>query len=260
MNRIDPTTPLSEVTTLMERDGYVVMENALTPEQLATVKAAYDEQLANNYDPAAKRIELKRILESDERFEFLMDLPPVFRLARALIGADLELASSGELDHKMPRTPAHISWHNDFMWMVNVPYPRQNFWIRCTYFMTDVTDDMGPFTLLPGSHRKGHAPPPECSGADGQPRELEGMVRITGPAGSCLINNTEIWHSNMPNISDRPRPLIMVLYKHAWMKQWQEGYETTAEFAARQTDLVRRQLCRGNVWHYDESRFPAAQS
>ncbi len=38
------------------------------------------------------------------------------------------------------------------------------------------------------------------------------MVRITGKAGSCLINNTEIWHTNTPNTTDRPRKLIMLLY------------------------------------------------
>ena len=28
----------------------------------------------------------------------------------------------------------------------------------------------------------------------------------------------------------------MICYKHAWMKQWQDGYQTSPEFAARQTD------------------------
>ena len=36
--------------------------------------------------------------------------------------------------------------------MTDVPYPRQNFWVRCTYFLGDVRDDTGPFTLLPGTH------------------------------------------------------------------------------------------------------------
>ena len=86
---------------------------------------------------------------------------------------------------------------------------------------------------------------------------MDGQIGITGPAGSCLINNTEIWHTNTPNCGDLPRCLIMILYKHAWMKQWQEGYETTAEFAARQTEPLRRQLCGGYVWHHGATHFPA---
>jgi ectoine hydroxylase len=257
MNRVTPDTPLDTVMELMRKDGYVLMENALTPEQVATISAAYDAQLSPHPPKAgALRIELKRILERDPAFEPLMDHPPVLSVARALIGADIELATAGELDHKLPRTPAYIGWHTDFLWMGNVPYPRQNFWVRCTYFISEVTPDMGPFTLLPGTHLAGHACPQDFN-ASGQPREIEGMVGITGPAGSCLINNTEIWHTNTPNRSDRPRRLIMVLYKHAWMKQWQEGYETTPDFAARQTDPIRRQLCGACVWHHGESNFPA---
>jgi ectoine hydroxylase len=257
MNRVTPRAPVSDILKLMERDGYVLMEEALAPGQVAELTAAYDRQLAlNPAKEGALRVEVPRILERDAVFEVLMDLPTVFAVARGVIGADIELATSGELDHKLPRTPAYISWHNDFLWMVNVPYPRQNFWVRCTYFLSDVTEEMGPFTLLPGTHRACSPCPREFT-ANGQPREVDGRVPITGPAGSCLINNTEIWHTNTPNRSDLPRRLIMILYKHSWMKQWQDGYDTTPEFAARQTDPVRRQLCGACVWHRGEDHFPA---
>jgi phytanoyl-CoA dioxygenase PhyH len=257
MNRVTPQTPLDETVALLNRDGYALMEDALSPQQIEALSTAYNRQLALHPPrEGALRVEVPRILERDPVFELLMDLPTVLPVARAMIGPDIELASSGELDHKLPHTRAYIGWHNDFLWMANVPFPRQNFWVRCTYFLSDVTADMGPFTLLPGTHLADGAPPEEWN-AGGQPREVEGQIGITGPAGSCLINNTEIWHTNSPNRSDRPRRLIMLLYKHAWMKQWQEGYETTPEFAARQTDPIRRQLCGHYVWHHGESHFPA---
>ena len=34
----------------------------------------------------------------------------------------------------------------------------------------------------------------------------------------------------------------MILYEHAWMKPWQEGYALPPDFAGRQTDPVCRQL------------------
>ena len=259
MNRITPETPVEEALALMRRDGYVLMEDALTPAQVGELSRAYDTQLERHPPkPGAARVEVTRILERDPVFEMLMDLPTTFPVARAVLGADIELASGGELDYKLPRTPAYIAWHNDFQWMTDVPYPRQNFWVRCTYFLSDVRDDTGPFTLLPGTHLMNHACPREMNHANGQPKVIAGQIGITGPAGSCLINNTEIWHTNSPLTGDLPRRLIMILYKHAWMKQWQEGYETTLEFAARQTDPVRRQLTGGVAWHQDRSRFPAA--
>ena len=226
----------------MARDGYVLMENAIPAPLLAEINTAYDAQLAlHPRKPGAARVEVKRILEQGEAFASLMDLPSTFAVARAVIGADIELASGGELDHKFGQTPAYIGWHGDFQWMTGVPLPRQNFWVRCTFFLGDVTADMGPFTLLPGTH-KSPTPCPEWKDEKGQPVRQEGQIGITGPAGSCLINNTEIWHTNWPNTTDNDRRLIMLLYKHAWMKQWQDGYETSPDFAARQTDPLRRQL------------------
>ena len=259
MNRVTPQTPLRDVLELLQRDGYVLMENALTPAQVATLSTAYDEQLAQHPPKSgALRVEVPRILERDERFETLMDNAPVFRVAQGALGYDIELASGGELDHKFAHTPAYIGWHSDFQWMKSAPLPRQNFWIRATYFIGDVNADGGPFTLLPGSHNRAEPCPETAHGQAPQP--MEGQIGITGAAGSCLINNTEIWHTNSANVSDNDRRLIMIMYKHAWMKQWQDGYETTPEFASRQTDPIRRQLCGMVPWHQGASAFPAHQS
>src|SRR5438067_1836115 len=121
MNRVTSDTPLDTVLDLMRRDGYVLMTDALTPAQIAEISAAYDRQLAAWPPPkeGALRQEIPRILERDPVFEQLMDNPPVFRVALGFIGPDIELATSGELDHKLPRTRAYIGWHNDFQWMAN---------------------------------------------------------------------------------------------------------------------------------------------
>jgi hypothetical protein len=260
MNVVSLETPLSEIYALFMRDGYVIMHDALKGYQLEELNAAYERQLAlHPPEPGALRVEVPRILERDPAFEQLMDNPPTFTVARAVIGADIELASSGELDHKLPRTPAYIGWHGDFQWMTNVPFPRQNYWVRCTYFLSDVREDTGPFTLLPGSHMRTQPCPDNLRGSDGKPAYMEGQIAITGPAGACLINNSEIWHTNSSNRGDLPRRLIMILYKHAWMKQWQQGYETTPEFAAQQADPLRRQLTGNCVWHQGRCSFPAAE-
>jgi ectoine hydroxylase-related dioxygenase (phytanoyl-CoA dioxygenase family) len=256
VNRVTPETPLPEVVDLFHRDGYVVMENALTAAQVEALSYAYDRQLALHPPAAgARHRDIPRILERDPVFEQLMDNPPVFRVAHGILGADIELATGGELDYKPPQTPAHVGWHNDFPRLLNVPYPRRlHFWVRCVYFMSDVSADMGPFTLLPGTHLKEHVCPEDFRQP---PRRIEGQLGITGKAGTCLINNTEIWHTNWPNESDRPRRLIMLLYKHAWMKQAGSGYAMIPDFVARQTEPIRRQLVGQFPWDGDFDRFPA---
>ena len=91
--------------------------------------------------------------------------------------------------------------------------------------------------------------------ADGHLPAIYNALRITGKAGDCLINDTEIWHTNTPNRSDQPRKLAMIMYKHAWMRMWEEGYEITPAFAGGQTDPVRRQLCGVGPWHRVDGKW-----
>jgi len=241
-----------------QRDGYLVIPDAIPKKMLDVIRRKFDAlmtehcKLVDALQPGARRIYMKRIIERDAVFEPLMDWPATFPIVRQIVGADVTLASAGEADCRPPRTGPWIGWHTDTSWMPGLDYPRQINWLRCAYFVDDITDDMGPFTLLPGSHRAAHPPPSALTGPNGDPADIEGAVRIVGKAGSCLINSTEIWHTSTPNRSDRSRKLLMMIYKHAWMRQWEDGHEISREFAERQTSPLRRQLCNLGVWHrYD---------
>lgn len=69
MNRVTPDTPLDDVLALLERDGYVLMENALAPPaQVQSLSDAYDDQSALHPPaPGVLRVEVPRILERDAR-------------------------------------------------------------------------------------------------------------------------------------------------------------------------------------------------
>ena len=43
--------------------------------------------------------------------------------------------------------------------------------------------------------------------------------------------------------------MVMLTYKHAWMRQWADGHDIQVAFAETQTDPLRRQLCGLGVWH-----------
>ncbi len=254
------TTSPQVVAALVRQHGYCIVRGALSQAELAVIRPRFDQLMASEVVGAtdARHIEIRRLLERDPCLADLMVQPTVFPMARALIGRDITLASAGEGDCRPAHTGAYISWHNDFVWMPDLAYPRQNAWIRCTYLLNDVTAERGPFTLLPGTHTENRpCPAAEMTDDQGQPRIMPSQVAITGRAGDCLINNTEIWHTATPNKSDQPRLLAMLLYKHAWMRQWEEGYELSKEFVAAQTDPVRQQLCNVGVWHRTDGKWPA---
>lgn len=46
------------------------------------------------------------------------------------------------------------------------------------------------------------------------------MVLASGNAGDCPINDTSIYHTNTPNLSDRVRKVIWALYAGALTPIW----------------------------------------
>jgi ectoine hydroxylase-related dioxygenase (phytanoyl-CoA dioxygenase family) len=108
-------------------------------------------------------------------------------------------------------------WHQDFAYV-----PATNLASLMTLtFLTDVTEEMGPTLLIPGSHR---GPLVDHYGTDGAwlgriPDEAaaafptERVFRATGPAGSVLINAAVTLHRAEANRSNRPRPMLVNGYQ-----------------------------------------------
>lgn len=110
-------------------------------------------------------------------------------------------------------------WHQDFAYV-----PATNLASLMTLtFLTDVTEEMGPTLLIPGSHRGplvdhydedgvwlGRIPD---AAADSFPTDR--LFRATGPAGSVLVNAAVTLHRAEANRSDRPRPMLVNGYQAA---------------------------------------------
>ena len=45
-----------------------------------------------------------------------------------------------------------------------------------------------------------------------QPHKMPNAVTQHGPAGSCMINWTSIWHTRPPNFTDQPRDVIWQIF------------------------------------------------
>jgi ectoine hydroxylase-related dioxygenase (phytanoyl-CoA dioxygenase family) len=254
------TNDFDSLAETVNEKGYLMVEGVLSEVKLKELRKAYDAQLLRLLEEPARAsddrhpegwFEIARIFERDVTFEFLMDLPLALELAVRVIGPDVELASTGELDHKLPgQSSSFCGWHTDFIWISHLPYPRQVFWLACYYLLDNLDGDMGPLTVLPGSHRFDHPPGKELNDAEGRGTMLEGAIPLTGCAGTGLFFNNEIWHMSPPNLSSRPRRIIKVHYKPSWMKQWGGRRQPTDEYAKRQLSPARRQLL--GAYGYDD--------
>lgn len=222
----------------LEFQGFTLIENALPPDLVARLVRRMDELLpTHGVLPTAARPDtpsrdINRVWEIEPLFEDLMDWPTVFPVIEGYMKGDITLLGTAIANFMPRRTPARVPWHHDG------PY------VRLTYYLSDVTINGGPTGVLPGTHKSPSGPPKWFNTDDGYPRHVPSMLPVVVPAGTCMVNDTMIWHTSTPNDSDTDRKLIWIVYKRA--SQEITGFkelQNTPEFIARQTKPVRRRLC-----------------
>ena len=252
------------------RDGYAVIPGYLPTAQASALledanAILHDEATHSGRHPPGWA-ESIGVAERSPLFGDLLFDPLLVATYIHAVGPDIELASAGELDAKAPNSPATgCGWHNDFIWMPYVRRPRPFFWLAAYYFLDDISPESGPLWVMPGSHAWPDEPGPEMDNADGCGREIEGSQMITGPAGTVLLVNNEIWHMSPPNVSSAARVMFKVHLKPTWMKPWGHGRAPSSTFIESKTATHEQQLLGAYEydevdWQYgrdlDEARFP----
>ncbi len=92
------------------------------------------------------------------------------------------------------------------------------------YFLEDVSEENGGTLVMPGSHKGNWAPD--------DPYDPVDTVAAAGPAGTCMVFESRLWHATgankMPQDSGSERPVILVFFTRPWMRQ-QENYSLSVK-------------------------------
>jgi hypothetical protein len=230
-----------------ESNGFLVIPDALQGEELRRVQVAADRAEAAWRDdlslPGIRSAALDQVqcpIEFDDALLELLWHPKTFPLVRNLLGDDVMMIDN-DLFVTPPRTPhTHADWHYD-VGMPGVYHPRSLLMVKVFFLLTDVNENSGGTAMVPGSHR---FPEDFRFPHPGDPKEMPGMVQMTGKAGTAYAFNGRTYHCAVNNESDFPRKVLIYNYGHFWMKMWQ-GYEPSArllEKAAASGDPVQMQL------------------
>ena len=194
--------------TQFERDGFVVIENALP--------APMVEGLIDAVDSVKAGVDF---IGKDDRFLELVDWYRTFPKVWGVLGWNIHLYHTHitvtppvPLEDRPSKKRLH--WHQDSgrvsLDIETVPAPRIS--VKIGYFLTDVSEGgRGNFSVIPGSHLKDEVEYP----ADGvsNPREAH-EVRV--PAGTAVMFDRRIWHAGGWNFSDITRKVLFVGYSMRW--------------------------------------------
>ena len=218
------------------RDGVLTVPNAVTPDQLAALRADMDrwveESRAHNgpygetidgrprFDvqpghsgdrPALRRVSAPTEVSAAHR-EVMANSAMVDMVAD-LIGPDVRLHHT-KVNTKLPGAATEVQWHQDFPFT-----PHSNADLITALLMVDeVTVENGPLEVVPGSHNgpihslwhDGAFTGAICPDAVAAMRDA--AVSCTGSAGSVCLMHTRLAHASAPNRSDRSRTLFICVY------------------------------------------------
>ena len=139
-------------------------------------------------------------------------------------------------DNKMYRS-YHSDWPHDLVdrdraGAVRQPFPNVTMGLTTIWLLSPFGPEGGGTWVVPGSHRDPRNPRGPDDGID-EFKPIPGEMQASGPAGSVLIIDSRIWHSNAANPSDKPRVAIVVRYVPWWV---------SVEFGGRNNAIVPRQV------------------
>ena len=222
------------------RDGYLVVENAVSPEQLAALRAEMaawvEESRAHSapYGPptidgrprfdmgeehAPERPALRRVNNPSEisaAYGEVMSNAAMVDMVADLIGPDVKYHHC-KINAKLPGSQTVVHYHQDFAYT-----PHTNDDVVTALLMVDeVTAENGCLMVVPGSHKGPIASlfhDGVFTGAVAAELEAEFKARqvpAAGPAGAVCFMHTRLQHGSEANLSGAPRTLYICVYSAA---------------------------------------------
>lgn len=255
-------TPLDDYQ--FDLRGYLVLEGALSAEEVRSLNEAYDRfpslQRGEWYGNAQRRdytsetgLELHNVLDcGDPAFEVLIDHPSWIDHVRHYAGEEGTFIEGVTIDENIATIrgagghhPVHSGGHDA---SVRTQYRYHNGAFRCgqvnvLVLLTDVGPGDGATMLIPGSHKSNLPHPLAGDYARGDRMDaLPGAIEIHGRAGDVLMFVDSIMHGGASRTTEEgERRVIIMRYGPPWGST-RFGYQWSDELLARLTPERRHIL------------------
>ena len=235
-----------EESRSFERDGYLIVPDALPADRVAVLNDVVDrldaERRAEQGLSPSDKIQYFDFIGKDDAFLELLDWPKTFPKVWGILGWHIQLYHSHmiitpPIPAEERGVPKRLGWHQDSgrlnFDLETTPRPRIS--LKVGFFLTDTSEvGSGNFHVIPGSHLRNEIELP----ADGV-TEPEGATPVQVPAGTAVLFDRRIWHAGGRNTSDRRRKVLFYGYSYRWLRPRDDM--TVGHYMER-SDPIRRQL------------------
>ncbi len=226
-----------DLITNFHRDGYVMMKDAITADQVArltTVLDRWTDESRQHTGPFGQMLDgrprfdvqpeahsaakpaLRRVaspVDVDAAYWEVAQDNAALDLTAAIFSPNIKFYAS-KVNLKLPGSRTEVKYHQDF------PFdPHTNMdMMTVLIFLDDVTMENGPLQLVPASHKG----PLYSLWQDGTftgavSAEVEAMaaakaVACTGKAGDACLMHSAVLHGSAANLGTDPRRLFIITY------------------------------------------------
>jgi phytanoyl-CoA dioxygenase PhyH len=247
-----PGTPTAAEREQFERDGYLIIRGALTPDEVEMYRTALDRAYlsatADGLIPSGDSLHRLGAVAHCPPAAGLLDHPVTFPYVWSLLGWNIHVYHS-HLDVHPPlpnRRPFRFEWHQDGgrqnREVETDPRPRLS--VKLAYWLSDVSEPgRGNFKVVPGSHL--------INWIDGPPRrdvvwpDPDGAIEVTAAPGDVVLFDRRLWHARSDNYSLYTRKAMFFGYTYRWIAIRDENEDIWSSDWADQLSPVQRQLLGG---------------
>lgn len=230
---------LEDAKAHLDEHGYVVLKEALTPEQAnalrdRSVELAAKERAGSGehvyFDGQAQRV--WNLVNKGRIYEEMIQLPQVLALHEHLLGDDCIL-SSFTVNLIGPGAPAG-GLHVDFpLGRFPQPPPPFAFCANTIFVLDDFTPENGATRIVPGSYKRGYTPDPEM--------EYDDVIQLDARKGDVVIIHGATWHSSGANRTEEERMILLGFFCRSFMKPQQDQFRLASpEVVERATPTLKR--------------------
>jgi hypothetical protein len=222
-----PTGPVSidDAIQAMYEDGYVIFPGVLNRQEVADLRAHYDAQGG----PDEKYVvegwcfnkQLGLDFPNDPKLLDYIDRPGIIDVVDAIhdvsdrkdrgaivTGGSMWITGKGRrmgvhVDFQAMTLPESLSYDPE----VRIPI----FSSTAHFYLNDMRTDLGPTTVIPGSHKANRYPENQTSWHGCEPKAV--LVK----AGDVMLFRSDIWHGAGMNTSEERRYMMQVFYTSPFM-------------------------------------------
>ncbi len=247
-----------------ERDGYFIVKDVLSQEEISESVAVIDQLLPPDAQPPlvngnenGVQLNGRKALKGEycePRLSNLAGHPRVVEAAETLSGGSTRICctSCPVVTHKSPPGAERFEVGDHVDWPNNPPEPGDEKYLNCVLHFSAVEPGGGAFILRPGSHhfvQKCLADPDLRERALAQKfKEMDGMRErkaMCVPAGSAVFFHAFLVHDRSENVLDAPRRVLFAHFVRCDDDRLTEDRKDTFHpDQVRSMDNRMRRLCR----------------